>query len=197
MPSRSAERRPASKLVVSFGCQNPCPSYALGHSKQSSKCIPCSPPYTRGAGKGRFHQSAGCPDLQPQQRGKSYKVSEVFTWKFTLGCTIEVSKIEKLLDSCTVQLFSLVGRVWIRKARPGARSFFSSSFLYMLTLSLDVCREVGATSVPSNIKSEDISAEEKEKGAKPARSYTVTLLPDPRKTLGQSLPAIKLPAKRK
>jgi len=58
-------------------------------------------------------------------------------------------------------------------------------------------REVGATSVPSNIKSEDISAEEKEKGAKPARSYTVTLLPDPRKTLGQSLPAIKLPAKRK
>eukprot|EP00967_Tisochrysis_lutea_P118105 scaffold191545_cov19-Tisochrysis_lutea.AAC.1 len=48
----------------------------------------------RCTGKGRFHQSAGCPDLQPQQRGKSYKVSEVFTWKFTLGCTIEVSKIE-------------------------------------------------------------------------------------------------------
>ncbi|KAF5842188.1 RNA polymerase I associated factor, A49-like protein [Dunaliella salina] len=58
-------------------------------------------------------------------------------------------------------------------------------------------REVGATSVPSSIKTEDISTEEKQKGAKPARSYTVTLLPDPRKTLGQSLPAIKLPAKRK
>lgn len=34
-------------------------------------------------------------------------------------------------------------------------------------------------------------------GAKAVRSYTVTLLQDAQKTLGQVLPAIKLPAKRK
>lgn len=58
-------------------------------------------------------------------------------------------------------------------------------------------REVGATCVPTSIKAEEAAVKEEKGGNKPARSYTVTLLPDPTKTLGDVLPAIKLPAKRK
>jgi hypothetical protein len=36
-----------------------------------------------------------------------------------------------------------------------------------------------------------------ERAAKTVRSFTITLLPDPSKTLGQSLPPIKLPVRRK
>lgn len=52
------------------------------------------------------------------------------------------------------------------------------------------CREVGATVTPTTIvKSE---ADDLAPGGTRSRSYVVTLLPGGTKTLGESLPAIKL-----